>query len=175
MLVSFASYNLWLPWQETGLHLARVFTDYEPGIHWPQMQMQSGATGIDTIRIYNPVKQGYDQDPTGAFTRRWLPELCSVPDEFLQEPWNGPDASAIVGTHVSSAHRRSGCEHSSREGSHLRRAQELGVLEASDVIQEKHGSRKKGMPMPGKRRRKARKGTATEAQLAFELDPPRAL
>ncbi len=175
MLVSFASYNLWLPWQETGLHLARMFTDYEPGIHWPQMQMQSGATGINTIRIYNPVKQGYDQDPTGAFTRRWLPELCSVPDEFLQQPWNWPDASAIVGTTYPARIVDLAASTAVAKDRIYGVRKSSAFYKASDVVQEKHGSRKKGMPMPGKRRRKARKGTATEAQLAFELDPPRAL
>jgi ATP-dependent Clp protease ATP-binding subunit ClpB len=67
MLVAFASYQLWLHWRETGLHLARLFTDYEPGIHWPQMQMQSGTTGTNTVRIYNPVKQSTDQDPEGKY------------------------------------------------------------------------------------------------------------
>jgi deoxyribodipyrimidine photo-lyase len=87
MLVAVASYHLWLDWRATGPHLARMFTDYEPGIHWPQVQMQSGTTGMNTVRIYNPVKQGRDQDPTGAFTRAWVPELAPVPDRFLQEPW----------------------------------------------------------------------------------------
>ncbi|MEM0946924.1 MAG: FAD-binding domain-containing protein [Pseudomonadota bacterium] len=87
MLVAFASYHLWLDWRATGPVLARRFTDYEPGIHWPQMQMQSGVTGMNTIRIYNPIKQGADQDPDGTFTRRWVPELASVPAQFLQQPW----------------------------------------------------------------------------------------
>jgi len=87
MLMSVASYHLWLPWQTTGRHLARMFTDYEPGIHWSQCQMQSGTTGINTLRIYNPVKQGRDQDPYGTFTRLWCPELAEVPDSLLQEPW----------------------------------------------------------------------------------------
>ncbi len=97
MVISVASYHLWLDWRATGAHLARVFTDYEPGIHWPQVQMQSGTTGINIPRIYNPVKQGLDQDPRGAFTRRWLPELASVPDAFLQEPWLWPDARRLLG------------------------------------------------------------------------------
>jgi hypothetical protein len=79
MLVSFASYQLWLPWRATGLHLARQFVDYEPGIHWSQVQMQSGTTGINTMRVYNPVKQGHDQDPEGVFVRRWVPEVADVP------------------------------------------------------------------------------------------------
>lgn len=97
MVISVASYHLWLDWRATGTHLARMFTDYEPGIHWPQVQMQSGTTGINIPRIYNPVKQGLDQDPKGIFTRRWLPELAGVPDAFLQEPWLWPEARRLLG------------------------------------------------------------------------------
>ncbi len=97
MLMSVASYHLWLDWRSSGPVLARLFTDYEPGIHWPQVQMQSGTTGINTPRIYNPVKQGLEQDPTGTFTRRWLPELAAVPDAFLQEPWKWPGAAGLLG------------------------------------------------------------------------------
>jgi deoxyribodipyrimidine photo-lyase len=87
MLMSFASHHLWLHWRETGLHLAREFLDYEPGIHWSQTQMQAGVTGINALRIYNPVKQALDQDPHGAFVRRWLPALARVPDEHIHRPW----------------------------------------------------------------------------------------
>lgn len=97
MVVSVASYHLWLDWRATGPHLARMFTDYEPGIHWSQMQMQAGTTGINTPRIYNPVKQGLDQDPTGAFTRRWVPELADVPDTHLQTPWAWDGAGRVLG------------------------------------------------------------------------------
>ncbi|MDZ7924510.1 MAG: FAD-binding domain-containing protein [Marinagarivorans sp.] len=87
MLMSFASYDLWLPWQDSGAVLARKFIDYEPGIHWSQCQMQSGETGINTVRIYSPIKQSYDQDPDGRFIRQWVPELAGLPDGFLHEPW----------------------------------------------------------------------------------------
>ena len=87
MLMSFASYQLWLPWQESGLCLARKFIDYEPGIHWTQCQMQSGTTAINTIRIYNPIKQGYDHDPQGIFIRTWVKELHGLPIKFIHEPW----------------------------------------------------------------------------------------
>ena len=97
MVTSVASYHLWLDWRVTGQHLARMFTDYEAGIHWPQVQMQSGTTGINIPRIYNPVKQGLDQDPNGTFTRRWLPELAMVPDAFLHEPWKWPGARGLLG------------------------------------------------------------------------------
>ncbi|MFN3845384.1 MAG: FAD-binding domain-containing protein [Paracoccaceae bacterium] len=97
MVTSVASYHLWLDWRATGPVLAQSFTDYEPGIHWPQVQMQSGTTGINTPRIYNPVKQGTDQDPTGAFTRRWLPELSAVPDAYLQSPWKWEGAGSLLG------------------------------------------------------------------------------
>ncbi len=90
MLVSFASYDLWLHWREPGVFLARQWLDYEPGIHYSQMQMQSGTTGINTVRIYDPTKQAYDQDPDGEFIRRWVPELASVPHAYIHEPWRMP-------------------------------------------------------------------------------------
>lgn len=97
MLTSFASYQLWIPWQDSGKILARFFTDYEAGIHWPQVQMQSGVTGINAVRIYNPVKQGLDQDPTGVFVRQYVPELEPVPDRFVHQPWLWPEAGQVLG------------------------------------------------------------------------------
>jgi deoxyribodipyrimidine photo-lyase len=90
MLVAFASYHLWLDWRRTAPFMARLFTDYEPGIHYSQFQMQSGVTGINAIRIYNPVKQSCDHDPEGRFIRRYLPELRDVPEDYIHEPWLMP-------------------------------------------------------------------------------------
>ena len=87
MLQSVASYTLWLPWTDTGLHLARCFLDYEPGIHWSQVHMQSGVTGINSIRAYSVRKQSTDQDPDGDFIRTWVEELRDVPKEHIHEPW----------------------------------------------------------------------------------------
>ena len=87
MLMSFAAYHLWLHWREPALHLARLFTDYEPGIHFNQCQMQSGTTGINVPRMYNPVKQAQDHDPNGEFVRRWVPELAGLETKSCFEPW----------------------------------------------------------------------------------------
>ncbi len=92
MLVSTAGYPLWLHWKTVGNWLAREFLDYEPGIHWSQIQMQSGTTGINIPRIYNPIKQARDHDPHGVFVRRWIPALKKVPDTWIFEPWRMPAA-----------------------------------------------------------------------------------
>ena len=96
MLTSFAAYHLWLDWRVVGHFLARAWTDFEPGIHWPQMQMQSGVTGINTLRMYSPVKQAREHDPNGLFIRRWVPELEGVPLEFLPDPHAMPPLTRLM-------------------------------------------------------------------------------
>ncbi len=86
-IVSFLTHHLWQPWQSGSGYLARMFLDYEPGIHFSQFQMQAGTTGINTIRIYNPVKQSLEKDKDAVFIKEWVPELKHLPVEYIHEPW----------------------------------------------------------------------------------------
>lgn len=165
MLMSFASYHLWLPWRASGLCLARKFVDYEPGIHWSQVQMQSGTTGINTIRIYNPVKQGHDHDPSGGFIRAYVPELAAVPDAFLHEPWQWPEAGALrypspIVDNVSAVKAARDALYGIRNHADHR--------QAADAIAAKHGSRKAGLPMTGRKPKRVPK-TTTDRQLDLDL------
>lgn len=90
MLSSFAAYNLQINWRVFGNYLAQLFIDFEPGIHFSQIQMQSGVTGINAIRIYNPIKQASEHDPDGVFVKKHVPELSNIPKEWILEPWKMP-------------------------------------------------------------------------------------
>jgi len=87
MVVSFLTHHLWQPWQEGARFLARQFLDYEPGIHFPQFQMQAGVSGTNTIRIYNPVKQSEEKDADATFILEWVPELRKLPLHLVHRPW----------------------------------------------------------------------------------------
>lgn len=150
MLVSVAAYPLWLHWQPVGHWLARQFLDYEPGIHWSQMQMQSGTTGINTTRVYNPIKQAMDHDPQGVFVRQWLPALRHVPDSWLFEPWRmGADVAARCGLRIGQDIAVPPVEladalRESKARMHALRRQPA-VRAAKAAVVERHGSRR-GMP-----------------------------
>jgi deoxyribodipyrimidine photo-lyase len=162
MLMSFASYNLWLPWRDSGLHLARLFVDYEPGIHWSQCQMQSGSTSINTIRIYNPIKQGLDHDPDGTFIRQWCPELARLPAAQLHEPWRFTDKHPAPIVDCAEAARLA----KDRIWTIRRSA---GFERHADAIQRKHGSRKAGLKPTTRRRQQKRSVDSSVQQLSLEL------
>ncbi len=163
MLMAVASYHLWLDWRATGTVLARYFTDYEPGIHWSQTQMQSGTTGMNTIRIYNPVKQGLDQDPTGEFTRHWVPELAGVPDVHLQQPWTWDGSGAVlVRDYPQPIIDPVAAAKAAKDAVYTHRRAHRGDAETEAIVQ-KHASRKRApRRRPGGTSRKP-------AQLRFDL------
>jgi deoxyribodipyrimidine photo-lyase len=141
MLMSFASYHLWLHWRLPALHLARQFTDYEPGIHYAQAQMQSGTTGINTIRIYNPIKQSLDQDPNGVFIKRWVPELRNMPVGFIHQPWLLP--KKMNGYPMPIVEEKAARQAASTKLYALRKPRQHAL--AAQRIVDKHGSRKSGI------------------------------
>jgi len=87
LVVSFFTHNLWQPWQDATTHLSQMFLDFEPGIHFPQLQMQAGETGINMLRIYNPVKNSLEHDPEVQFIKKWVPELRKLETPFAHEPY----------------------------------------------------------------------------------------
>lgn len=142
MVMSFASCHLWLHWRKPALHLANLFTDYEPGIHYSQVQMQSGTTGINAIRTYNPIKQGVDQDPEGVFIRHWIPELREMDQAFIHTPWQA--ASQMNGYPMPIIDEKTARKAAADKLYRLRKNNTTHKEVAKKIV-SKHGSRKSSL------------------------------
>jgi deoxyribodipyrimidine photo-lyase len=74
--------------------------DADPAANNGGWQWAAG-TGTDAapyFRIFHPVLQGKKHDPEGAYVRRWVPELASVPGRYIHAPWEmPPDVQRAVG------------------------------------------------------------------------------
>jgi deoxyribodipyrimidine photo-lyase len=90
LLINFSSCQLWNHWREPALHLAREFIDYEPGVHYPQVQLHSGLIDSDRQQFTNPIRLAQNLDADGTFVKRWLPQLQNVPNAYIFKPWTMP-------------------------------------------------------------------------------------
>ena len=89
---SFLCKDLLINWQAGEKWFMKYLLDGDPASNNGGWQWTAG-TGTDAapyFRIFNPVVQGKKFDPAGSYVRRWVPELRTVPDEYIHEPWLMP-------------------------------------------------------------------------------------
>jgi len=89
---SFLTKHLLIDYKRGEAHYLRYLTDGDDASNNAGWQWSAG-TGSDAqpyFRIFNPVTQGKKFDPEGAYVRRWVPELASLPPKHIHEPWLAP-------------------------------------------------------------------------------------
>jgi deoxyribodipyrimidine photo-lyase len=161
MLMSFATHLMWRDWRVPAWDLARAFLDFEAGIHFSQVQMQSAVTGNNQIRIYNPLKQSEENDANSAFIKKWVPELRHVSASDIHSTENLPPSypKPIVDLKQSMAFARS---------------QLFSMIRQPDVraeakqVQEKLGSRGGSLSWRGRTKKKKEPKSQQAAQTLFE-------
>lgn len=92
MLASFFSLILKQDWKVGADWMHYHLIDADTAINYEQWQMQSGLVGVHPLRLYNPTKQIFDNDPEGKFIKKYVPELKGITTiEYLAEPWKFRD------------------------------------------------------------------------------------
>lgn len=94
IVASFLTKHLLLPWQAGEDWFWDTLVDADPAVNpasW-QWTAGSGADAAPYFRVFNPMTQGTKFDETGAYVRRWCPELAQMPDKFLHAPFEAPEA-----------------------------------------------------------------------------------
>ncbi|MCW2713899.1 MAG: deoxyribodipyrimidine photolyase [Frankiales bacterium] len=86
---SFLTKDLHLHWRRGAAHFLALLRDGDLPSNQHGWQWVAG-TGTDPspyFRVFNPVRQGREHDPDGAYVRRWVPELRDVAGAAVHEPW----------------------------------------------------------------------------------------
>ena len=89
IVASFLTKHLLIDWREGEAWFWDALVDADPANNpasW-QWVAGSGADAAPYFRIFNPILQGEKFDPDGAYVRRWLPELASLPASVIHKPW----------------------------------------------------------------------------------------
>ncbi len=157
MAVSFACHVLHLDWRLIHPHLARVFRDYDPGIHLNQLQMQAGVVGWNAIRVYNPAKQLADWDSGCRFVKSWVPELKTLPAERIVSGDELPGYPPPVVPFAERAKQMTDTLYAVRKSA-----------AATAAVYLKHGSRKKEQSFRPKKAKKPANPSSTPS--LFDLD-----
>lgn len=89
---SFLVKHLLIDWRrgEAWFRDTLVDADLANNVNGWQWVAGSGADAAPYFRIFNPISQGEKFDPTGAYIRRWVPELAKLSDAHLFKPWEAP-------------------------------------------------------------------------------------
>lgn len=104
VVASFLTKNLRLHWKHGQTWFWDCLADANLANNSGSWQWVAGC-GVDAapyFRIFNPVTQGQKFDPTGEYTRSFVPELDRMPDRFLFNPWEAPadvlqEAGVVLG------------------------------------------------------------------------------
>lgn len=96
IVAMFLSKNLLIDWREGERHFMRHLIDGDLAANnggW-QWSASTGTDAVPYFRIFNPVTQSQRFDASGAFIRRWLPELAETADKFIHLPVKSADLFA---------------------------------------------------------------------------------
>ncbi len=89
IVASFLTKDLHVWWPHGARHFLEHLVDGDLASNQHGWQWTAG-TGTDAspyFRVFNPVTQGQKFDPTGAYIRRYVPEIAHLEGKAIHEPW----------------------------------------------------------------------------------------
>ena len=94
IVASFLTKHLLISWQSGADWFwdTLVDADLANNVGGWQWTAGCGADAAPYFRIFNPITQGQKFDPSGTYTRRWLPELAKLSNKYIHRPWDAPES-----------------------------------------------------------------------------------
>jgi deoxyribodipyrimidine photo-lyase len=127
---SFLTKDLGIDWRWGERHFMRLLLDGDQANNNGNWQWIA-SVGTDPApyfrRILNPALQMERHDPDGSYVRKYVPELRSVPDERLREPWRmSPEQQAQAGCVIGEDYPAPIVDHAEARQEALARYREAG-------------------------------------------------
>lgn len=94
IVASFLTKNLLIHWSRGAEWFWDTLVDADlaaNSLGW-QWTAGCGADAAPYFRIFNPLLQGEKFDASGAYVRRWIPELRQLPSEWIHRPFERSDS-----------------------------------------------------------------------------------
>ncbi|XP_062607632.1 deoxyribodipyrimidine photo-lyase-like [Saccostrea cucullata] len=90
VVASFLISYLRIHWVEGYRWFQDTLLDADVAIN-AMMWQNGGMSGLDQWNfVMHPVDAALTCDPDGAYVRRWCPEIASLPNDFIHQPWKCP-------------------------------------------------------------------------------------
>ena len=105
-VASFLVHDLQIDWRMGAYFFEHHLLDYDVASNWGNWNYIAGIGNDPRDRYFNILSQANRYDPKGAYVKKWIPALNSLPNSLIHAPWEDPIAALRHGVDLSKVYTK---------------------------------------------------------------------